>query len=198
MALFWSSLLTFYMRRQNGLLHVTDKAATVGNFATTAAGSLSSSNFTSARRHRRLLSSDLKQAIVILATHRVHGVLLSHINSLTHLERNSLIEHCFHRGFDYREILGFRLLCHGIQISLCQLMRILNAKGLYRRRACSSPIDVITAVERELGGSGRLWWGNDDFAGQKSFISERSLSKQRIEVWWGFLRKSDMMLWIKT
>ena len=42
--------------------HVTHKAATAGNFATTAAGSLSSSNFTSARRHRRLPSSDLKQA----------------------------------------------------------------------------------------------------------------------------------------
>ena len=27
MALFWSSLLTFYTRRENGLLHVTDKAA---------------------------------------------------------------------------------------------------------------------------------------------------------------------------
>ena len=53
MALFWSRLLTFYTRRQNGL-HVTDKAATAGNFATTAAWSLSSSNFTSARRHRRL------------------------------------------------------------------------------------------------------------------------------------------------
>ena len=49
----------------NGLLHVTDKAATAGNFATTAAGSLSSSNFTSARRHRRLPSSDLKQAIFV-------------------------------------------------------------------------------------------------------------------------------------
>ena len=63
MALFWSILLTFYTRRQNGLLHVTDKAATAGNFATTAAGSLSSSNFNSARRHRRLPSSHLKQAI---------------------------------------------------------------------------------------------------------------------------------------
>ena len=65
MALFWSSLLTFYTRRQNGLLHVTDKAATAGNFSTTAAGSLSSSNFTSARRHRRLPSSDLKQVNII-------------------------------------------------------------------------------------------------------------------------------------
>ena len=57
MALFGSSLLTFYTRRQNGPLHVTDKAATAGNFATTAAGSLSSSNFTSACRQRRLPSS---------------------------------------------------------------------------------------------------------------------------------------------
>ena len=122
----------------------------------TAARSLSGSNFTSARRHRRLLSSDLKQAIVILATHRVHGVLPAHINSLTHLDRNSLTEHHFHHGFDYHEILGFLLLCHGIQISLCQLKQILNATGLYRRRAYSSRINVITAVERELGGSGRL------------------------------------------
>ena len=37
-----------------------------GNFATTAAGSLSSSNFTSAHCHRRLPSSDPKQAIILL------------------------------------------------------------------------------------------------------------------------------------
>ena len=54
------------MRRQNGLLHVTDKAATAGNFATTADGSLSSSNFTSARHHRRLPSSDLKLASLLV------------------------------------------------------------------------------------------------------------------------------------
>ena len=49
MALFWSSWPTFYTRRQNGLLHVTDKAATAGNFATTAAGSrILSRLFTSA------------------------------------------------------------------------------------------------------------------------------------------------------
>ena len=69
MALSWSSLLTLYTQRQNSLLHVTDKAATAGNFATTAAGSLSSSNFTSARRHRRLPSSDLKQANISAKNH---------------------------------------------------------------------------------------------------------------------------------
>ena len=71
MALFWSFLLAFYTRRQNGLLHVTDKAATAGNLATTAAGSISSSNFASARRHRRLPSSDLKQAIRELKIRRL-------------------------------------------------------------------------------------------------------------------------------
>ena len=45
-------------------LHVTDKAATAGNFAKTEAGSLSSGNSTSARRHRRLPWSDVKQAII--------------------------------------------------------------------------------------------------------------------------------------
>lgn len=104
-----------------------------------------------------MLSSCLVYFIV-LATHRgvVHGVLPPHINTLTHLDRNSLIEHYFHLGFDYSEILGFLLLCHGIQISLRQLKRILSAKGLYRRRDYSSPVDVITAVERDLRGSGRL------------------------------------------
>ena len=61
---YFDQVYSRFTRRQNGLLHVTDKAATAGNFATTAAGSLSSSNFTSARRHRGLPSSDLKQAIV--------------------------------------------------------------------------------------------------------------------------------------
>ena len=105
-----------------------------------------------------MLSSCLVYVIVVLATHHavVHGVLPPHVNTLTHLDRNSLIEHYFHLGFDYSEILGFLLLCHGIQISLRQLKRILSAKGLYRRRAYSSSVDVITAVERELEGSGRL------------------------------------------
>ena len=81
MALFWSSLLTFYTRRQNGLLHVTDKAATAGNFETTAAGSLSSSNFTSARRHRRLPSSDLKQvnySVHVLIQEEYFSTCISH------------------------------------------------------------------------------------------------------------------------
>ena len=50
----------FYTRRQNGLLHVTDKASTTGNFEMTAAGSLSSSNFTSACRHSIVSTTVLK------------------------------------------------------------------------------------------------------------------------------------------
>ena len=36
----------------------------------------------------------------------------------------------------------------------------------------------------------------DDFAGQKSFLYGRSVSNQKIEAWWGFLRRSDMEWWI--
>ena len=59
--------------------------------------------------------------LVILAMHNVHAVLPPRVDTLTRLDRNSLIEHYFHLGFDYSEILGFLLLCHGIQISLRQL-----------------------------------------------------------------------------
>ena len=36
----------------------------------------------------------------------------------------------------------------------------------------------------------------DDFAGQKSFLYGRSVSNQRIKVWWGFLRRSETDWWI--
>ncbi|KAK2554872.1 hypothetical protein P5673_023534 [Acropora cervicornis] len=36
----------------------------------------------------------------------------------------------------------------------------------------------------------------DDFAGEKSFLYGRSVSNQRIEAWWGFLRRSDTEWWI--
>ncbi|XP_074606429.1 uncharacterized protein LOC141859469 [Acropora palmata] len=103
-----------------------------------------------------MLSGCLLYFLVILAMHNVHAVLPPCVDTLTRLDRNSLIEHYFHLGFDYSEILGFLLLCHGIQISLRQLKRILSSNGLFRRRAYSSPRQVITAVERELRGSGSL------------------------------------------
>lgn len=94
--------------------------------------------------------------VILLPTHGVDAVLPPHVATLTHLDRDSLIVHYFHLGFDYGEILGFLLFCHGIQISLRQLKRILNASGLYRRRSYSNPTEVIRAVERELRGSGSL------------------------------------------
>lgn len=39
--------------------------------------------------------------------------------------------------------------------------------------------------------------GTDSFAGDKSFLYGRSLSNQRIEAWWSFLRKTDSDWWIK-
>ncbi|KAK2548520.1 hypothetical protein P5673_031305 [Acropora cervicornis] len=103
-----------------------------------------------------MLSGCLLYFLVILAMHNVHAVLPPRVDTLTRLDRNSLIEHYFHLGFDYSEILGFLLLCHRIQISLRQLKRILSSNGLFRRRAYSSPPQVITAVERELRGTGSL------------------------------------------
>ena len=55
-------LIKFTHVLENGLLHITDPAATAGSFTTTAAGSKSSSNFTSACRRRHSPLSDLKLA----------------------------------------------------------------------------------------------------------------------------------------
>lgn len=71
-----------------------------------------------------MLSGCLLYFLVILAMHNVHTVLPPRVDTLTRLDRNSLIEHYFHLSFDYSEILGFLLLCHGIRISLRQLKRI--------------------------------------------------------------------------
>ena len=71
-------------------------------------------------------------------------------------DRDSLIEQYFALGFNYMEILSFLLLTHGISISLSQLKRVLRKKKLTRRRDHSDPAVVISAVERELQGSGSL------------------------------------------
>ena len=69
-------------------------------------------------------------------------------------DRDSIIENYFNAGYKYWEILAFLLLYHGINISLRQLKRILNTKGLRRRKHPSDLQDVINVIEREIQGSG--------------------------------------------
>ena len=69
-------------------------------------------------------------------------------------DRDSIIENYFNAGYKYCEILAFLLLYHGINISLRQLKRILNTKGLRRRKHPSDLLDVINVIEREIQGSG--------------------------------------------
>ena len=69
-------------------------------------------------------------------------------------QRDELIATYFHLGFNYVEILSFLTLSHGIRLSLRQLKRILRNQGLFRRRNYSNPQEIISAVERELRGSG--------------------------------------------
>ena len=72
-------------------------------------------------------------------------------------DRDSLIEQYFALGFNYMEILSFLLLTRGISISLRQLKRVLHKKKLTRRRNHSrDSAVVVSAVERELQGSGSL------------------------------------------
>jgi hypothetical protein len=38
--------------------------------------------------------------------------------------------------------------------------------------------------------------GNDAFSQEKSFLYGRSVSNQRIEAWWSYLRKTDTNWWM--
>lgn len=69
-------------------------------------------------------------------------------------QRDAVIATYFHLGFSHVEILSFLTLSHGIRLSLRQLKRILRKQGLCRRRNYSNPHEIVSAVERELRGSG--------------------------------------------
>ncbi|KAK2562493.1 hypothetical protein P5673_014158 [Acropora cervicornis] len=138
------------------------------------------------------------------------------------LQRDNLIEQYFHLGLQHWEILAFLLLQHGIRLGIRQLKRILSRRGLTRRNNTSDVQDILHAIETELKGSGGIIGYRamhqrlvnhhnlvidketrffrreavDAFAGEKSFIYGRSVSNQRIEAWWGQLRRGGMDWWI--
>ena len=86
------------------------------------------------------------------------GAVLDSYLALESLEANfandqdSTIENYFNANacHKYCEILAFLLSYHGINISLRQLKRILNTKGLRRRKHPSDLQDVINVIEREI------------------------------------------------
>jgi len=55
------------------------------------------------------------------------------------------------------------------------------------------PKMVISVVFRDFLGRRD---GDDSMAGEKSFMYGKSVSNQRIEAWWSFLRRSNMDWWI--
>ena len=69
--------------------------------------------------------------------------------------RDSIVEQYFNLGFGYTEILAFLCIVHGIRLSLRHLKRILARKGLRRRGDQSDPVEVISAVGKELMHSER-------------------------------------------
>jgi hypothetical protein len=70
------------------------------------------------------------------------------------VECNDLVEEYFKLGFAYTEILLFLQCHHDIRLSIRQLKRILRVKGLKRRGNQENQMNVITAIESELNGSG--------------------------------------------
>ena len=68
-------------------------------------------------------------------------------------ERGDLIEQYFHLGLGYSEIVQFLGLLHGCLLSIRQLKRILQRRGLGRRKNRSEIEEVYRAIRRELRGS---------------------------------------------
>ena len=69
-------------------------------------------------------------------------------------DRDQLIERYFSLGFTQCEICSFLVLAHGIRISVRQLKRILQRRGLRRKGHRTDLGLVINAIKQELEGSG--------------------------------------------
>ena len=76
--------------------------------------------------------------------------------SRVEIDRDTLISVYFNLGFTCNEIAAFLKKCHGIQLSVRQLKRVLKSKGLQRKRRKSLLQHVVNAVREELNGSGNL------------------------------------------
>ncbi|CAH3041836.1 unnamed protein product, partial [Porites lobata] len=81
-------------------------------------------------------------------------VLPGYFSLPAHAERDDVIDHFFHLGLGYSEILMCLFLLHGICLSIRQLKRILRCRGLGRRANRTDPRQVCEAIEEELRGSG--------------------------------------------
>ena len=81
-------------------------------------------------------------------------VLPGYFSLPAHAERDDIIDHFFHLGLGYSEILMCLFLLHGICLSIRQLKRILRCRGLGRRANRTDPRQVCEAIEEELRGSG--------------------------------------------
>lgn len=72
------------------------------------------------------------------------------------MDRDSLVAGYFRLGINYVEMLAFLIMCHGINLSMRQLKRILRERGLTRRKQQSPVNEIVDAIENELERSGRL------------------------------------------
>ena len=68
--------------------------------------------------------------------------------------RDDLIATYFGLGIAYTEILSFLARFHGVCIGLRQLKRVLRSKGLCRGKRFTCLLDVKSAIESEISGSG--------------------------------------------
>ncbi|KAL7393681.1 hypothetical protein ABVT39_014352 [Epinephelus coioides] len=122
----------------------------------------------------------------------------------------------------YNDILVALARRHRIIISRSTLLRILKNNRLSRRKDYADLGRVIDFIQEQLHGPGKMhgyrWMftkckenglkvkkeeislrttHGDDLSGERSYIAGASTANQRIESWWGILRKEGMEYWIQ-
>ena len=72
-----------------------------------------------------------------------------------------------------------------------ECVRQLDGAPLICRGDAGTENGMVAAMQRFFRRD-----GNDAFSGEKSFLYGRSVSNQRIEAWWSYLRKTDTNWWM--
>ena len=96
----------------------------------------------------------MKRLLLFEIIHLSSGVLPPYVvNGLPNtFQKNDITNPYFSPDLAYSEILAFLFYFHGIEISLRQLKRVL--RRLRRRKDHSDIMEILSAIETELEGSG--------------------------------------------
>ena len=111
------------------------------------------------------------------------------LQSTSNLSRLEAIRAYFNSRLRYMEIIVFLPLSHGIKLSLRQLQIPITLKICPRLLRCNCGTENAKLAQLQP-----LFRYNDmdSMSGIRSFMYGKSVSNQRIESWWGILRRQGI------